>query len=95
MATLMSYHSSGGDEGRCDAKCYSADNPGCDCICGGANHGVGYETALAQTVALAHEMIADYCQRTGKPPDDFRIFSEHQAQIGLFEQSRAPHAEHR
>jgi hypothetical protein len=35
MVTLISYQSSGGDQGRCDAKCYDAREPDCDCICGG------------------------------------------------------------
>jgi hypothetical protein len=97
MATLMSYHSSAGNEGRCDAKCYDADHPGCDCICGGANHGVVYATAFTHTVELAQDMIAEYSRRTGRPRDEFRIFSEAHAQIGLFEHSRArsSHARHR
>ena len=31
------------EAGRCDARCYNASPQGrCNCICGGANHGVGY-----------------------------------------------------
>jgi hypothetical protein len=46
MATLITYHSSGGDSGRCDARCYNANHAKCSCICGGSNHGVGLERAL-------------------------------------------------
>ena len=49
MTTLISYQSSGGDQGRCDAKCYEAHEDECDCICGGRNHGAGKEQALDNT----------------------------------------------
>jgi len=44
--TLVSLYNSEGCVGRCDAKCYNAARPGCTCICGGKNHGVGLRTAL-------------------------------------------------
>ena len=39
MATVMSWRSSGGDKGRCDAKCHNAKHPKCVCMCGGRFHG--------------------------------------------------------
>jgi hypothetical protein len=57
MVTLISYQSSGGDQGRCDAKCYKAQEPDCDCICGGRNHGAGIEQALDNTRELAGSWI--------------------------------------
>ncbi len=39
MATIMSWRSSGGNQGRCDAKCHSARLPKCVCMCGGRFHG--------------------------------------------------------
>jgi len=57
MVTLISYRSSGGDQGRCDAKCYDAADPHCDCICGGRNHGAGKEQALENTRELAQSWI--------------------------------------
>ncbi|MDD3493032.1 MAG: hypothetical protein PHZ19_06020 [Candidatus Thermoplasmatota archaeon] len=41
--------------GRCDARCYNADGPDCDCICGGRNHGAGLSQALENT----REMMLD------------------------------------
>jgi hypothetical protein len=32
VTTLISYQSSGSDQGRCDAKCYDAADPDCTCI---------------------------------------------------------------
>ena len=32
--------------GRCDARCYKARHPRCECICGGQNHGVGLKKAV-------------------------------------------------
>lgn len=60
MATLISAYDGGVCYGRCDAKCYdaigvSADE--CDCVCGGANHGVGLGQALANTIALAPDWL--------------------------------------
>ena len=57
MTTLISYSSSGGDQGRCDAKCYLATEPDCTCICGGRNHGVGREQATENTRELAGAWI--------------------------------------
>jgi hypothetical protein len=39
--TLIEVRSSEGVVGRCDARCYNAVTPDCDCICGGRNHGKG------------------------------------------------------
>ncbi len=57
MTTLISYQSSGGDQGRCDAKCYDAQEPDCDCICGGRNHGAGKQQAIENTRELAESWL--------------------------------------
>lgn len=57
MTTLIAYHSSGRDQGRCDAKCYEAQHPDCDCICGGRNHGAGLDQALENTRELGESWI--------------------------------------
>lgn len=57
MTTLISAGNSEGTYGRCDAKCYTADSPFCNCICGGANHGVGLQTAIEQTSASFAEWM--------------------------------------
>ncbi len=57
MVTLISYQSSGGDQGRCDAKCYDAHEEACDCICGGRNHGAGLEQATDNTRQLAESWV--------------------------------------
>lgn len=54
MATLIQTH--GGD--RCDARCYEAAGPHCDCVCGGRNHGKGLIKALEET-SKSIEEIAD------------------------------------
>lgn len=60
MTTLISYHTSDGCEGRCDARCYNAKHPECTCICGGRNHGVGIEKALENTREMAESWIEEY-----------------------------------
>lgn len=47
MATILSVENDDGTVGRCDATCYLAKGKTCTCICGGLNHGVGEEQALA------------------------------------------------
>lgn len=41
------------DKRRCDLNCYAAHGPAsdCECVCGGANHGKGYEAAMKESVA--------------------------------------------
>ncbi len=57
MTTLISCQSSGGDQGRCDAKCYNAWGPECHCICQGGNHGLGRQQAIANTRELAESWL--------------------------------------
>lgn len=45
MTTLLQSKTSDSDR-RCDAKCYDAKAPECDCLCGGKNHGAGLRQAL-------------------------------------------------
>jgi hypothetical protein len=63
MATLIAAYNSEGCIGRCDAKCYNAVHPDCECICGGANHGAGINQAAANTEALAEKWIEEYRKR--------------------------------
>lgn len=60
MTTLIAAYNSEGCTGRCDAKCYNATEPECDCICGGLNHGAGLPKAMDNTQRLAESWIADW-----------------------------------
>jgi hypothetical protein len=53
MTTMLTWTSSSGRRGRCDASCYDARKPHCDCICSGANHGAGHNQAVENTERLA------------------------------------------
>lgn len=57
MATLIAVYNSEGCVGRCDAKCYTAHEPHCDCICAGANHGAGLDQAADTTRQLAQQWL--------------------------------------
>lgn len=57
MTTLISVYNSSGCIGRCDDKCHSATGPDCDCVCGGANHGVGLQKAMTNTREMALDQI--------------------------------------
>ena len=41
--------------GRCDARCYNARTPRCECVCGGKNHGVGLHMAIENMADLLEE----------------------------------------
>jgi hypothetical protein len=63
--TLIAVYKSGGDRGsvcvgRCDARCYEASDPHCDCICGGRNHGAGKQRAMDNTRDMAARWIEAY-----------------------------------
>jgi hypothetical protein len=60
MSTLI--YASDGDQciGKCDATCYNATGPDCDCICGGRNHGVGLKQATENTREYAEEWMEKY-----------------------------------
>lgn len=60
--TLIAIYNSDGCVGRCDAKCYNASEPGCDCICGGMNHGAG----KAQAIANTREQLIDRLKAQGE-----------------------------
>lgn len=65
MATLISVYNSEGCVGRCDARCYDASEPDCDCICGGMNHGKGQKQAESNTAEHAKRMLEAYEDRKG------------------------------
>jgi predicted RNase H-like HicB family nuclease len=76
MVTLISWATSGGEEGRCDAKCYSAAEDECDCCCGGLNHGAGREQAEENTRELAESWVehaADRARAEGREPPVFYL----------------------
>lgn len=63
MATLISIYNAQGLVGRCDARCYDAREPECDCVCGGQNHGRGFRQAQENTRTLAPTWIPAYTRR--------------------------------
>lgn len=69
---LMSVHNSEGCVGRCDARCYNAKHPECDCICHGMNHGKGRDRAIENTQFHAEKMIEKYAEE--KRLSDFKSF---------------------
>lgn len=60
MTTLIAAYDSDGCVGRCDAKCYNATGEHCDCVCGGANHGVGLKQALENTTEMVEQWMERY-----------------------------------
>jgi hypothetical protein len=57
MTTLIAVYDSDSCVGQCDAKCYDAAKPGCDCICGGLNHGAGKQQAISNTREYAYQWL--------------------------------------
>jgi hypothetical protein len=81
MATLIAVYTSNGCVGRCDAKCYNALKPKCDCVCGGVNHGVGLKKATEQTKVMAEKTIEKINKK--KTDECLRIFKQ-QKQLEMF-----------
>ncbi len=87
MSTLIRVGNSEGEVGRCDARCYDAKEPQCDCVCGGLNHGAGEQQAAAQTSALARSWIESYAERKGIDAGELQaeIFGVDHANRSLFD----------
>jgi len=73
MTTLIAVYNSEGCVGRCDAKCYNAVHPDCQCVCGSANHGAGLQRAMDNTRAMAEEWVDRYARE--------RNLSEYRAEV--------------
>lgn len=65
MSALITVHNGDHITGQCDAKCYDATGPDCNCICGGKNHGAGKAQATQNTIEMANEWIEAYKQERG------------------------------
>lgn len=63
MTTLIAVYTSDGCKGRCDARCYNAKHPDCNCVCGGANHGQGLKQATINTRELAEAWLDTYTKK--------------------------------
>jgi len=59
MTTYMTWESSGGKKGRCDAKCHNAKKPKCRCMCGGSLHGSSIGKTPEEARRLRDEKAAD------------------------------------
>lgn len=62
--TVMSQTNSDGTR-RCDANCHNARAPRCECICGGANHGVGLGQAMENTRVMSGIVELLRCEEEG------------------------------
>ena len=68
--------------GKCDSNCYNAKTPDCDCICHGANHGVGLKKARENITKHVDEWMERY-KRQNKEVKTFG-FDGDPKQIKLF-----------
>lgn len=59
MVTILTVGSSDGRR-RCDSRCYDAKGHRCECICGGKNHGKGYEQAVYEQAAALHALFPEW-----------------------------------
>lgn len=86
MTTLIAVYNSEGCAGRCDARCYDAAEPECECICGGRNHGAGKQQALDNTRELAESWI-EQARASGQDITlaELAVDAQHQPLFGLAE----------
>ncbi len=76
MTTLIAVSTSQGLKGRCDAKCYDATCPACECVCGGRNHGKGRERAIENTRVLAQHWVETYIMQKGLTNFTTELYAE-------------------
>lgn len=69
--------------GKCDANCYNATHPVCDCICRGMNHGVGLKKATENTQRYADEWIEKYSKEKNIAPKNVTV-NQDIYQLSLF-----------
>lgn len=84
MTTLIEVRNSSGVVGRCDARCYNAKNPDCDCICGGKNHGAGIEKAVDNTREMVETWFEAYKDRKNLGDDAIMEVAPNVYQMSLF-----------
>lgn len=54
---------------KCDESCYNAKHIGCNCICGGKNHGLGLQHALEHAAETAEAINAEVVEADGEEED--------------------------
>jgi hypothetical protein len=89
MTTLIAVYTSKGCVGRRDARCYDADEPECECICNGRNHGAGKQQALDNTRELA-ESWTEHARAAGQDITlaELAVDAMHDPLFGLAEVTR-------
>lgn len=85
MTTLIAVYNKSGCVGRCDAKCYDAKNPECDCICGGRNHGAGLQKAIEQTREQVEKWVDEYAKEKGLKDYTAKLNRDLVEQMSLFD----------
>jgi len=73
MTTLIAVYDNNGCVGRCDARCYEAQEPQCDCICHGRNHGAGLQKAMSNTRQMAQEWMQAYSRERGLQNAEWQV----------------------
>jgi hypothetical protein len=82
MSTLIASRMTNGRRRRCNAKCYNAHGPDCDCICLAANYGVGERQAEVNTRELgvtwldkASRIPSRRKRKFTAPPEQGKLFA--------------------
>jgi len=83
MTTMIAVYSDRG-AARCDARCYEAAEPECDCVCGGRNHGIGMSRAIENTRELAEEWMEAYAASHELRDPRWEIPARDPVQLDLF-----------
>lgn len=81
MAAVVTLWVRGATIVACNERCYESDDPECDCICGGENHGQGQTQAEVNAAISGPEWLGRYVTEHRLDPWDCR------AQILGFETS--------
>jgi hypothetical protein len=78
MTTVIAVYNLRGCIGRCDANCHDAKGDACTCICGGLNHGFGFERAqanAAKEIGLKREDLLAFAEATKRNPKELVVIN--------------------
>jgi hypothetical protein len=63
MVLISAVDNEGKTVRKCDARCYNAKGKDCTCVCGGRNHGIGFEAAKEKTLNEADAITFEHKEK--------------------------------
>jgi hypothetical protein len=85
MVIMSVYDSKANEIGRCDSRCYDAQELDCECVCFGKLHGLGLKAAIIEATKHGERWVTRYAAaKNAGPAFDAEILEVPRRQINLF-----------